>query len=114
MYGKTMMKNQQRYGTWLRDQLGDSSTIVDHPIVLEGKGWDNHEDSFEETLRREMLKYKGLYHLLQEDVTQLSEAHNKSLERIKELLEINESLRARLDKDDRLLKFLEDSSKEKA
>ena len=30
------------------------------------KGWDNHEDSFEETLRREMLKYKGLYHLLQE------------------------------------------------
>ncbi len=31
------------------------------------KGWDNHEDSFEETLRREMLKYKGLYHLLQED-----------------------------------------------
>ena len=25
------------------------------------KGWDNHEDSFEETLRREMLKYKGLY-----------------------------------------------------
>jgi hypothetical protein len=29
------------------------------------KGWDNHEDSFEETLRREMLKYKGLYHLLQ-------------------------------------------------
>ena len=44
---------------------------------------------------------------------QLSEAHNKSLERIKELLEINESLRVRLDKDDRLLKSLHDSAKEK-
>jgi len=109
-----MMKNQQRYGTWLRDKMRNSSTIEDHSTILEGKGWDNHEDSFEETLRREMLKYKGLYHLIQEDMKQLSEAHNKSLERIKELLEINESLRARMVKDDQLIKFLEDSSKEKA
>ena len=108
-----MQKDQQRYGTWLRDQLRNSSTMEDHPTVLEDKGWDNHEDSFEETLRREMLKYKGLYHLIQEDMKQLSEAHNKSLERIKELLEINESLRVRLDKDDRLLKSLHDSAKEK-
>ena len=108
-----MQEDQQRYGTWLRDQLRNSSTMEDHPTVLGDKGWDNHEDSFEETLRREMLKYKGLYHLIQEDMTQLSEAHNKSLERIKELLEINESLRVRLDKDDRLLKTLHDSAKEK-
>tara|TARA_B100001094_G_scaffold63518_1_gene59480 strand:+ start:1941 stop:2225 length:285 start_codon:yes stop_codon:yes gene_type:complete len=85
--------------------------MENHPTVLKGNGWDNHEDSFEETLRREMLHYKGLYHLIQEDMTQLSETHNKSLERIKELLETNESLRARLDKDDRLLKSLHDSSK---
>lgn len=112
-----MQKDQLRYGTWLRDQLRNSSTMKDHEITtipiteLNPKGWDNHEDSFEETLRREMLKYKQLYHMIQEDMTQLSEAHNKSLERIKELLEINESLRVRLDKDDRLLKTLHDSSK---
>ena len=104
------MKNQQRYGTWLRDQLRNSSTMEDHPTALKDKGWDNHEDSFEEALRREMLKYKQLYHLLQEDMTQLSEAHNKSMARTKELLEINESLRKRLDKDDRLIRSFQDSS----
>ena len=56
------------------------------------KGWDNHEDSFEETLRREMLKYKGLYHLLQEDHKQLSDSYYKVLERNKELVELNELL----------------------
>ncbi len=44
------------------------------------KGWDNHEDSFEETLRREMLKYKGLYHLLQEDQKELNKSYYKVLE----------------------------------
>ena len=56
------------------------------------KGWDNHEDSFEETLRREMLKYKGLYHLLQEDHKQLNGSYYKVLERNKELVELNELL----------------------
>ena len=56
------------------------------------KGWDNHEDSFEETLRREMLKYKGLYHLLQEDHKQLNDSYYKVLERNKELVELNELL----------------------
>ena len=56
------------------------------------KGWDNHEDSFEETLRREMLKYKGLYNLLQEDHKQLNESYYKVLERNKELVELNELL----------------------
>ena len=40
------MMEQERYGTWMYKE------------VLKGKGWDNHEDSFEETLRREMLQYK--------------------------------------------------------
>ena len=44
-------------------------------------GWDNHEDSFEETLRREMLKYKQLYHLLQEDHKQLTKNYYQVLER---------------------------------
>ena len=56
------------------------------------KGWDNHEDSFEETLRREMLKYKGLYNLLQEDHKQLNDSYYKVLERNKELVELNELL----------------------
>ena len=56
------------------------------------KGWDNHEDSFEETLRRVMLKYKGLYHLLQEDQKELNKSYYKVLERIKELIEFNQLL----------------------
>ena len=60
--------------------------------ILEGKGWDNHEDSFEETLRREMLQYKGLYFLLQEDHKQLNDSYYKVLERNKELIELNELL----------------------
>ena len=56
------------------------------------KGWDNHEDSFEATLRREMLKYKGLYHLLQEDQKELNKSYYKVLERNKELVELNELL----------------------
>tara|TARA_B100000427_G_scaffold297295_1_gene277561 strand:- start:1366 stop:1542 length:177 start_codon:yes stop_codon:yes gene_type:complete len=44
-------------------------------------GWNNHEDSFEETLRREMLKYKQLYELLQEDYKQLTKSYYQVLER---------------------------------
>ena len=108
-----MQEDQQRYGTWLRDQLRKSSTMEDHEIITTTRDpddWNNHENSFEETLRREMLKYKQLYHMIQEDMTQLSEAHNKSLERIKELLDINETLRARLDKDDKIIRSFQDSS----
>ena len=51
------------------------------------KGWDNHEESFEEVLRREMLKYKNLYHALQEDNKHLTEAYYSVLKRNKELTE---------------------------
>ena len=71
---------QERYGTWMYKE------------VLKGKGWDNHEDSFEETLRREMLQYKGLYFLLQEDHKQLNASYYKVLERNKELIEFNQLL----------------------
>ena len=47
------------------------------------KGWDNHEESLEEVLRREMLKYKNLYHALQEDNKQLTEAYYSVLKRNK-------------------------------
>ena len=71
---------QERYGTWIYKE------------VLKCKWWDNHEDSFEETLRREMLQYKGLYFLLQEDHKQLNKSYYKVLERNKELVELNELL----------------------
>ena len=74
------MMEQERYGTWMYKE------------VLKGKGWDNHEDSFEETLRREMLQYKGLYFLLQEDHKQLNDSYYKVLERNKELTEFNKLL----------------------
>ena len=59
---------------------------------IEMKGWENHEDSFEETLRREMLKYKELYHLLQEDHKRLTEDYYTIIKRNKELIEFNELL----------------------
>ena len=110
---------QERYGTWIYKKMTDNSRYQEladcirteqlsaaqiqeemkdknfkdwyHKKYL-NKGWDNHEDSFEETLRREMLKYKGLYHLLQEDHKQLNDSYYKVLERNKELVELNELL----------------------
>ena len=55
------------------DWLERISVLVQ--LVEENKGWDNHEDSFEETLRREMLKWKVMYFLIQEDMKQLTEAY---------------------------------------
>ena len=55
------------------DWLERISVLVQ--LVEENKGWDNHEDSFEETLRRELLKWKGMYFLIQEDMKQLTEAY---------------------------------------
>ena len=74
----------ERYGTWLYRKLREKEK--------QAKGWKNHEDSFEETLRREMLKYKELYHLLQEDQKQLTESYYKILKKNKELIEFNELL----------------------
>ena len=85
---------QERYGTWIYKKMTDNSEIKLPPVnpILKSKGWDNHEDSFEETLRREMLKYKGLYHLLQEDQKELNKSYYKVLERNKELIEFNQLL----------------------
>ena len=55
------------------DWLERISVLVQ--LVEENKGWVNHEESFEETLRREMLKWKGMYFLIQEDMKQLTEAY---------------------------------------
>ena len=47
--------------------------------MIEANGWKNHEDTFEETIRRELLAAKGTIFLLQEDIKQLTEAYYKVL-----------------------------------
>ena len=42
---------------------------------MRAKGWSNHEDTFEETIRRELLTAKATIFLLQEDIKKLTEAY---------------------------------------
>ena len=48
--------------------------------VLKGNGWDNHEDTFEEALRRELLAAQQIIVLLKEDLKQITEAYYSVLE----------------------------------
>ena len=48
--------------------------------VLKGNGWDNHEDTFEEALRRELLAAQQIIVLLKEDLRQLTEAYYSVLD----------------------------------
>ena len=57
--------------------------------VEENKSWDNHEDSFEETLRREMLKWKSMYFLIHDDMKQLTESYYKVLKENDKLRKLN-------------------------
>ena len=59
------------------DWLERISVLVQ--LVEENKGWVNHEESFEETLRREMLKWKGMYFLIQDDMKELTQSYYKVL-----------------------------------
>ena len=43
-------------------------------------GWDNHEDTFEETLRRELVAAQQIILLLREDLKQMTEAYYTVLE----------------------------------
>ena len=43
--------------------------------MIEANGWDNHEDTFEEALRRELLAARGTIFILQEDIKQLTKAY---------------------------------------
>ena len=48
--------------------------------VLKGNGWDNHEDTFEEALRRELLAAQQIIVLLKEDLKQITEAYYSVLD----------------------------------
>ena len=46
-------------------------------MVINGQGWQNHEESFEETLRREMLSARQALWLVKMDLKELQKAHLK-------------------------------------
>ena len=52
-----------------------------------GNGWKNHEESFEETLRREMLAARQELWLVKMDLKEHHDAHYKLLKRNTELIE---------------------------
>ena len=52
-----------------------------------GDGWKNHEESFEETLRREMLAARQELWLAKMDLKEHQDAHYKLLKRNTELIE---------------------------
>ena len=43
--------------------------------MTKANGWDIHEDTFEEKLRRELVEHKKLVLLLQTDLQKLTEAY---------------------------------------
>ena len=48
-------------------------------LEAEDKGWDNHEDTFEESLRRELVQLKKENEFLKEDLKQLTDAYYKAI-----------------------------------
>ncbi len=48
--------------------------------MLKANGWDNHEDTFEEALRRELLAAQQIIILLKEDLRQMTEAYYSVLD----------------------------------
>ena len=49
-------------------------------MVIKGNGWDNHEDTFEEALRRELLAAQQIIILLKEDLRQMTKAYYSVLD----------------------------------
>ena len=53
--------------------------------MLKGNGWDNHEDTFEEALRRELLAAQQIIGLLKEDLRQMTEAYYTAIRKTKDM-----------------------------
>ena len=51
--------------------------------MLKENGWDNHEDTFEEALRRELLAAQQIIGLLKEDLRQMTEAYYTAISQAK-------------------------------
>ena len=57
--------------------------------MIEANGWDNHEDTFEETIRRELLVAQQTIHILKEDNKELTKAYYILLKENERLKKIN-------------------------
>jgi len=53
--------------------------------MIKANGWDNHEDTFEETLRRELVAARETVFILQDDLKELTKAYYKILKENEEL-----------------------------
>ena len=49
--------------------------------MIEANGWDNHEDTFEESLRRELVAARATIFLLQKDLEELTKAYYTVLDK---------------------------------
>tara|TARA_A100000172_G_scaffold63741_1_gene43172 strand:+ start:825 stop:998 length:174 start_codon:yes stop_codon:yes gene_type:complete len=47
--------------------------------MIKANGWDNHEDTFEETLRRELVAARETVFILQDDIKELTKCYYKIL-----------------------------------
>tara|TARA_R100000995_G_scaffold79834_1_gene51147 strand:+ start:940 stop:1113 length:174 start_codon:yes stop_codon:yes gene_type:complete len=47
--------------------------------MIKANGWDNHEDTFEETLRRELVAARETVFILQDDIKELTKSYYKIL-----------------------------------
>ena len=43
--------------------------------MIEANGWENHEETFEEALRRELLAARETIFILQDDLKELTKAY---------------------------------------
>lgn len=68
-------------------------------LETENKGWNNHEETFEEALRRELLEKRDLVFLYKEDLIQLTKAYYK-LAKGKDLEFFTDRLRQELTTDE--------------
>ena len=69
------------------DWLEHTSVLVQS--VEENKGWDNHEDTFEEIIRRELLAAQQTIYILKEDNKELTKAYYLLLKENERLKKIN-------------------------
>ena len=57
--------------------------------MIEVNGWDNHEDTFEETIRRELLAAQQTIYILKEDNKELTKAYYLLLRENESLTKLN-------------------------
>ena len=66
-------------------------------VVLNSDDWNNHENSAEEKMRREMLAADERLDLFKKDMAMLNESYYECLNRTRELIEENKKLREKLE-----------------